>query len=223
MGSFKLKRSGNISLKALRRSLLPQDSHPPKGLQAMPPELTQMSADTKTDAAAAADRWCFTAGFLSRVMRGSDQGQAKGYVRRHKNFSRPISHSEDSFMLITTLQFASKFWRAAVPQRSWEDHAWLNHMGRERQGFFLKFKVVSAGSEGKFKATCSFPDIKSLSENKVISTSSDSPTHSFNVPCARHHVWHNSMIKPSWWQRLLSRRILRTGKNGENTDFTSQQ
>ena len=109
MGSFKLKRSGNISLKALRRSLLPQDSHPPKGLQAMPPELTQMSADTKTDAAAAADRWCFTAGFLSRVMRGSDQGQAKGYVRRHKNFSRPISHSEDSFMLITTLQFASKF------------------------------------------------------------------------------------------------------------------
>ena len=159
---------------------------------------------------------------LSRVMRGSDHGQAKGCVRRHKNFSRAISHSEDSFMLITTLQFASKFWRAAVPQRSWEDHAWLNHMGRERQVFFLKFKAVSAGSEGKFKATCSFPDIKSLSENKVMSTSSNSPTHLFSVPCARHHVWHNSMIKSSWWQRLLSRRILRTGKNGENTNFTFQ-
>ena len=184
----------------------------------MPPELTQMSADRKTDAAAAADRWCLTAGLLSRVTRGSDHGQAKGYVRQHKNFSRTVSHSEDSFTLIATLQLASKFWRAAVPQRSREDRAWLNHMGRERQGFFLKFKAVSAGSEGKFKATCSFPDIKSLSEKKVIKYLFWF-THSF-IQCRmcqapRLTQFHDQDILVT----LLFRRILRTGKNGENTNL----
>lgn len=70
LGGFMVDRPGGISLEILRQGPLPQP-HTHLRARAVPQDLTQTSGDTKTDAAAA-DRWCLTAGFLSRVMRGSD-------------------------------------------------------------------------------------------------------------------------------------------------------
>ena len=208
-GRFLVERASSISLKAPRRSLPPPASHPPKGLQAILQELTQMSAATRTDAAAA-DRWCFTAGFLSGVMRGSDHGQAKGYVHHRKNFHCTISHSKDSFMLITTsLQFAPKFWRAAVPQRSWEDHARLHPDGQGKTRVLFE---VQQNLRPSVKPHAPLLASRASGDNKVRNASSDSLTHSCNIPGAWHHLQHSSMVKPSWGQRFLYCRTLRAGK-----------
>lgn len=82
--------------------------------------------------------------------------------------------------------------------------------GQGKTRVLLKFKVVSAGSEGKFKATCSFPDIKSLSENKVISTSSDSPTtHSMS------HVPGTTFDTIPWSSHLGDRGYFPAGSWGQ--------
>lgn len=73
-------------------------------LQEVPQELTQMSADTKTGAAAA-DKWCFTAGSLSRVMRGSDHRQTK---RNCKSYKRQ-SDASNNITIICTSHFPPKF------------------------------------------------------------------------------------------------------------------
>lgn len=224
-GRFLVERASSISLKAPRRSLPPPASHPPKGLQAILQELTQMSAATRTDAAAA-DRWCFTAGFLSGVMRGSDHGQAKGYVHHRKNFHCTISHSKDSFMLITTsLQFAPKFWRAAVPQRScWEDHARLHPDGQgktrvlfEVQGYFSRIwcpvwnhMLLCWHQEPLVTIKSEMP----LLIHSLIHATSQVPDTIFNtVPWSSHLGDRDSFTAGPWGQ----------GKNGDNTNFTFWQ
>lgn len=164
----------------------PPASHPLRaGLQAAPQMLAQMSANTKTDASAI-DRWCFTAGFLSRVMRGSDRGQAKGYVRRHKNFPGTISHSKDSPMLITTsLQFAPVTFLQSSEGLLWpKDHEkpvpCFIRIHKGRQEFLLKFSAVSARSGATSKPRmCHLLASRPSGVNKLITASSDSLTHSF--------------------------------------------
>lgn len=180
-------------------------SRPPTDQQAVPQELTQMSADTKTDAAAA-DRWCFTAGFLSRVMRGSDHRQAKGYMHQQKNFHCTVSHPKDSFMLITiSLSFLPVIFLQSSNGLLWpkdQEKAMLCliQMHKERQEeFFLKFSAVSARSGPTSKPCVHFLASRASGVNKLITGSSDSLIHSFNIPYAGHRdrVRHNSMTKPS--------------------------
>jgi hypothetical protein len=80
-GWFHVEKDRQYFTHCSKTDSTPLSQAPTYCLQAVLQELTQMPADTKTDAAAAAaaaatataaDRWCFTAGVLNRVMRGSE-------------------------------------------------------------------------------------------------------------------------------------------------------
>lgn len=147
---------------------------------------------------------------------------AQEFPSHRKSFTRQF-HASNSLTTIWTNDFPPKFWRIAMSQRSWEDRAWLNPDGQGKTRFFLKFKAVSAGSEGKFKDTRLFPGIRGLKWQSrrclflihalIHSTSRVPDTMSNTIPSSSHLGDRGYVTAGHGGQ----------GKSGENTNFIFQQ